>query len=109
MFILRSSYTGTAEQLAEHIDAHHDWALRYYESGHFLVGGRRVPATGGIGVARARSREEIEHIVSEDPWLRFGLIEYTIEEFEESGPPGRSSYADDFLRSALATLAEESA
>jgi uncharacterized protein YciI len=99
MFVLVSEYVGSSVRRDELLDAHHDWAHRYYESGHFLVGGPRVPAVGGVGVLRARSRAEVERILAEDPWNAAEVIAYQIIEFDESPAPNRHPAATAFLTS----------
>jgi uncharacterized protein YciI len=50
----------------------------------FLVSGRQVPRTGGIIIALADSREQIESIMAEDPFCKHGLAEVRVIEFRAS-------------------------
>ena len=59
-------------------------AEKHYAAGHFVVSGRKIPRDGGIILAVGRSREEIEAIVREDPFVDLGLAEFRIIEFRAS-------------------------
>jgi uncharacterized protein YciI len=48
------------------------------------VSGRKIPRDGGIILAVGGSREEIETIVREDPFVARGLAEFRIIEFRAS-------------------------
>jgi uncharacterized protein YciI len=56
----------------------------YYAAGTFLVSGRQVPREGGIIVALGESRQQIETIMSEDPFCRRGLADFRVIEFRAS-------------------------
>jgi len=64
--------------------AHMRFVKKYYAAGNFLVSGRKVPRDGGIILAVAGSREEIERIITEDPFVAKGLADYRIVEFRAS-------------------------
>jgi len=48
------------------------------------MSGRQIPRTGGVIVALAESRRQIEAIMAEDPFCRHGLAEVRIIEFRAS-------------------------
>jgi uncharacterized protein YciI len=56
----------------------------HYASGHFVVSGRKVPRDGGIIVAVGESRDEIESIARQDPFVTSGLADVRIVEFRAS-------------------------
>nr|WP_274605227.1 YciI family protein [Phaeovibrio sulfidiphilus] len=62
--------------------AHFEWLDRQYEAGVFLLSGRRTPPVGGIILARAESREALEAIVAQDPYVKNSVAEVEIIEFE---------------------------
>ncbi|MFF5212843.1 YciI family protein [Streptosporangium sp. NPDC000396] len=83
MFILLLHYRdGALDQLDQLIPEHYEYVDKYVEDGVFLLTGRRVPRTGGVILATGVSRERIEEIVTEDPFLRSGAVTYEIVEFE---------------------------
>jgi uncharacterized protein YciI len=96
MYILVSSYTQPIEQVNEQLDHHRAWLAGHYESGRVLVSGRRNPATGGVIILRAESREEIDALLADDPYVQHDLVEYEIIAFDETGVPHRSPGFDAF-------------
>ncbi|MBA2681833.1 MAG: hypothetical protein H0U76_25985 [Ktedonobacteraceae bacterium] len=48
MFILLSRFQKPLEELNRFLTAHSIWVQQQYESGRFLVSGRREPPTGGV-------------------------------------------------------------
>lgn len=81
MFIINLNYIVPLEQLDAHMTEHVKFLNKYYKQNVFVASGRKVPRTGGIILALAKSKEEVEHIISEDPFYTFKLAEFTITEF----------------------------
>jgi uncharacterized protein YciI len=84
MFIIELIYKAPLDQINAHMTAHVRFLKRYYESGHFLISGRKIPRDGGIIVAVGDSRKQIEAIAGEDPFYVRGLAEVRIVEFRAS-------------------------
>ena len=84
MFVIELIYKAGLTRIDAHMAAHVKFLKKYYASGNFLVSGRKIPRDGGIILAVARSREEIEAIVAEDPFNRHGLADFRIIEFRAS-------------------------
>jgi uncharacterized protein YciI len=84
MFIIELTYKADLAQIDAHMGAHLAFLRKHYAAGHFLVSGRQVPRTGGIIVAVADSREQIEAIIRADPFCARGLADFRIIEFRAS-------------------------
>jgi uncharacterized protein YciI len=84
MFIIELNYKADLSEIDAHMRAHMTFLKKYYASGHFVVSGRKVPRDGGIIVAKAQSRAEIEAIAHEDPFFKHGLVDIRIVEFNDS-------------------------
>jgi uncharacterized protein YciI len=84
MFVIELTYTATLAEIDAHMAAHVQFLKKYYAAGHFLVSGRKIPRDGGIIVAMAKSRQEIEAIIREDPFCARGLAEFRIIQFRAS-------------------------
>jgi uncharacterized protein YciI len=84
MFVIELTYTATLAEIDAHMKAHVAFLKKYYASGNFLVSGRKVPRDGGIIIATAKSQEEVEAIVREDPFVARGLADFRITEFRAS-------------------------
>jgi uncharacterized protein YciI len=81
MFIIDLKYIVPLEKLDEHMTAHVKFLHKYYQMNLFVASGRKVPRTGGIILCLAKSREEVEKIIEEDPFYSKKLAEFTITEF----------------------------
>lgn len=84
MFVIELLYKADLAEIDAHMKAHVRFLKKYYAAGNFLVSGRKVPREGGIIVAVADSRERIEAIVEEDPFVIHGLADFRIIEFRAS-------------------------
>lgn len=81
MFIINLNYIVPLETLDTHMSDHVKFLRKYYRQNVFVASGRKVPRTGGIILALAKSKEEIERIIAEDPFYTHKLAEFTITEF----------------------------
>jgi uncharacterized protein YciI len=84
MFVIELDYKAALSQIDAHMKAHMKFLNKYYAAGNFLVSGRKIPRDGGIIVAVANSRSEIEAIAREDPFIEKGLADFRIIEFRAS-------------------------
>ena len=84
MFVIELIYKADLEDIDAHMKAHMRFLKAHYASGHFLVSGRKVPRDGGIILAVGQSREEIESIAAQDPFVTNGLAEARVIEFRAS-------------------------
>ena len=81
MFVVSLSYVRPLAEIEKFLQAHREFLERHYASGNFLLSGRKEPRTGGIILATAKTREEIENIILQDPFKREHVAEYEIVEF----------------------------
>lgn len=81
MFIINLNYLVPLEVLDTHMTEHVKFLHKYYKKNVFVASGRKVPRTGGIILALAKSREEIEQIIREDPFYIHKLADFTLTEF----------------------------
>ena len=81
MFVINLSYIVPLEELDEHMAEHVKYLRKYYKKNVFVASGRKVPRTGGIILALAKTKQEMENIIAEDPFFRHELAEFTITEF----------------------------
>jgi len=84
MFVIELIYKAELSEIDQNMKAHMAFLKRHYASGHFLVSGRKVPREGGIILAVGESRQQIEAIVREDPFVSRGLADFRVIEFRES-------------------------
>ena len=81
MFIINLHYIVPLEQLDAHMTDHVKFLQKYYKQNVFVASGRKVPRTGGIILALANSREEVDEIIKEDPFYIHKLAEFSVIEF----------------------------
>lgn len=84
MFLLELTYTADLSRIDAAMKSHMRWLNAQYAAGHFLVSGRKVPRDGGIIIARGMSREAIETIAQQDPFVAQALATVRIVEFRAS-------------------------
>ena len=82
--IIDLNYQAPLEKLDEAMKAHVNFLDKHYEAGDFITSGRKVPRTGGIIIARANSKEEVEQWMQDDPFYKEKLCDFTITEFMAS-------------------------
>ncbi|HET9030282.1 MAG TPA: YciI family protein [Candidatus Aquilonibacter sp.] len=82
MFLLLSTYLKDQDEVDRWLPEHRAFLDRQYAAGRFLVSGPFVPRTGGIIVTMPMTREEVERILAEDPFVREGVSEYRIQEMK---------------------------
>ncbi|WP_245898605.1 YciI family protein [Chitinophaga niastensis] len=64
------------------MEAHTAFLQKHYDSGQFILSGRRKPKSGSVILCNVSSRKEVEQIMSEDPLEKYQLALYEIIEFE---------------------------
>ena len=84
MFVIELIYKADLAVIDAHMAAHVKFLKKYYAAGNFLVSGRKIPRDGGIILAVARNRRQIEAIIEEDPFCERGLADFRIVEFRAS-------------------------
>jgi uncharacterized protein YciI len=84
MFVIELSYKVDLAEIDAHMPEHVAFLNKYYDSGNFLVSGRKIPRDGGIILAVGKDRGQVEKIVEEDPFHKHGLADFRIIEFRAS-------------------------
>ncbi len=81
MFVILLNYLKPLSEVERFVAEHRAFLERYYASGDFLLSGRKEPRTGGVILAQAKTRAEIESIILNDPFKREEIAAYEIIEF----------------------------
>jgi uncharacterized protein YciI len=84
MFVIELIYKANLKDIDAAMHAHMAFLRKHYADGRFLVSGRKVPRDGGIILAVGKSRDEIEQIANDDPFVKRGLAEVRVIEFRAS-------------------------
>ena len=83
MFIIELIYKVPLEAIDAHMKAHVSYLGKYYDAGVFMTWGRKAPRDGGIILAVAESKKEVEKIIKEDPFYKHNLADFRFIEFIE--------------------------
>ena len=81
MFIFSLTYLKPINEVEKYLPQHIDYLERYYQSGHLIASGRKVPRNGGVILCCADSREQAMSIIQEDPFYIHHIAEYELIEF----------------------------
>jgi uncharacterized protein YciI len=84
MFVIELTYKVSLAEIDAMMAAHVRFLKKYYASGNFLVSGRKIPRDGGIILAVGTSRQQIQAIAEEDPFVVHGLADVRVVEFRAS-------------------------
>ncbi len=80
MFVVATRYMKPLEAVDAFLAEHRAFLDKYIASGHFVAAGRQEPRTGGVILAKAKDRAEVERIMAEDPFSREGIARFEITE-----------------------------
>jgi uncharacterized protein YciI len=81
MFLIILRYKKSLAEVDRFVLEHRAFLEQHYASGHFLLSGRQEPRDGGVILANASTRSEIDGIVGQDPFYRENIAAYEIIEF----------------------------
>jgi uncharacterized protein YciI len=84
MFVIELIYKAELTEIDARMKAHVNFLRKYYAAGNFLVSGRKIPRDGGVILAVGENRAQIEAIIKEDPFCKFGLADFRVIEFRAS-------------------------
>lgn len=81
MFLILLTYKKPLAEVDRFVAEHRTFLEQHYASGRFLLSGRKEPRTGGVILATAGRRSDIEEVICRDPFHREGIADYDIVEF----------------------------
>lgn len=81
-FVIESTYLAGLEQIDAQLAAHRAHLETGFQSGMLLASGPQVPRTGGMILARATDKAEVEAFLARDPFALAGISKYRVVEFE---------------------------
>jgi len=84
MYIILLTYVKPLEDVDRHLTDHVAFLNDQYASKKFFLSGRKNPRTGGVILAHNCDREELNRIISQDPFHANEIAKYEIIEFEPS-------------------------
>ncbi len=82
MYLILLNYKVPIEEVERVTQAHREFLDRAYKAEKLLVSGPKVPRTGGVIIARIKTREEIDQLINEDPFYQQKIADYEVIEFQ---------------------------
>jgi uncharacterized protein YciI len=99
MFVVLLTYERSLAEIDRTMKEHVAFLEEGYRAGRFIASGRQVPRRGGVILAVAASRDELDAVMQRDPFVRDGLASFEIVEFRTSlHHPALSRFADPRTR-----------
>jgi uncharacterized protein YciI len=86
MFVLISRYLKPLDTVDAWLPEHRAFLDRHYSAHHVLTSGPQSPRNGGVIVTHDITREQVDAMLAEDPFVREGVAEYQVIEFKPSRP-----------------------
>jgi len=80
-FVIILKYIVSVEKIDQARPEHLKFLDHYYDKKVFLFSGRQNPVSGGVIMARGESKEELQSIMDQDPFMTQKLATYKIYEF----------------------------
>ena len=84
MFLIELTYKVALTEVDPFMAEHMAFLEKNYAQGKFLASGRKVPRDGGLIFCKAGSREEVETLMQEDPFVYQDLADVRILQFTAS-------------------------
>lgn len=80
-FVVSLRYIESLAAIDAAMKSHVAFLEKQRKDGVFIAWGRKVPRTGGIILARGDSRDSVERIMQDDPFVSRHLAEVEVTEF----------------------------
>ncbi len=81
MFLIDMAFDDPARIPAELTDKHRQYLADKYVDGTLIVGGPKVPRTGGLIISMHADRTDLTQLMQNDPLVQAGLASYSVTEF----------------------------
>ncbi|WP_395174216.1 YciI family protein [Roseibium alexandrii] len=81
LFVVDLTYIADVSKVDALLEPHRAFLKSGYDHGVFLASGPKEPRTGGVILARADTRAELEKLIDQDPFKQEGVAAYHVTEF----------------------------
>lgn len=81
MYVVVLTYEKPWEEVMRWAPEHRAYALTRYAQGHYLMSGRKPDKSGGVILAQAADRAELDAVLQGDPFWREKIACYEVIEF----------------------------
>lgn len=92
MFVILINYTKPIEGVNEVLASHRAYLDTQYAAGRLICSGRKADLSGGVLISNAKTKEEVDEIIKNDPYnlkdvANYDVIEFTPGKFDEKFKP----------------------
>lgn len=84
MYLVELTYIKPIEEIDKQLKPHIEFLKKYTSTGKIIMAGRKLPRTGGMLIINSKTRNELDEILSEDPFMIHDLASFNIQEFVPS-------------------------
>lgn len=81
MFLILIQYKKSFEIVAQYVETHRAYLDKGYEKNLLITSGPKVPRTGGVMLSQAKTREELDEFIAQDPFVLNDVADYEVIEF----------------------------
>ena len=96
-FVVEITFTAEFARIEPVVPDHRSFLQSGYDRGWLLMSGPQNPRTGGMVIARAPSRTELEAFFRSDPYATAGVASYRFTEFN---PVKRQGFLESWVTGA---------
>ncbi len=96
-FVVEITFTAEFARIEPIVPGHRSFLQVGYDRGWLLMSGPQNPRVGGMVIARAPSRAELEAFFRDDPYAQAGVATYRFTEFN---PVKRAAFMDAWATGA---------
>jgi len=82
VFVVEVTYIKPIQEIDRFLVPHRDYLELHYQKKNLLASGPQNPRTAGLILTRFRTRAEVEHFITGDPFHQEGLATYRIIDFD---------------------------
>jgi uncharacterized protein YciI len=76
-FLIEGEHLAPFDEFRHLEPAHHAFLQKGYDDGFFLFSGPQIPAHGGFLLARSASREALDTLLAEEPFIKAGKMRFS--------------------------------
>jgi uncharacterized protein YciI len=96
-YVVEITFTAEFARIEPVVPDHRNFLQAGYDRGWLLMSGPQNPRTGGMVIARAPSRAELEAFFRADPYATAGVASYRFTEFN---PVKRQAFLESWVTGA---------
>jgi uncharacterized protein YciI len=82
MYLLTVTYSQPAANVEPHIPSHGAWVKRHLDAGTFLFAGPKKSGLGGVILAKAMSKPQLQQLLADDSYVQADVADYQVVDFD---------------------------